>query len=209
MTEKSKNIYQRILGVMADVEYIQKGDKKVNNQYRFVSHDQVSGTLHPYLVKHGICVVPTCDFMKQDGNRTELKLKVRFVNADMPDDFIEMESYGYGIDTGDKGIGKAYSYAYKYALLKTFCLETGDDPDNDASSVHEPSNEAKKYDPKDSPTEYQITYFRKELDRLGKTEDEFFIEYGLPNGWEGVKQHQMKDMLFWAREQYEPNHSIS
>jgi hypothetical protein len=39
---------------------------------------------------------------------------------------------------GDKGPGKAVSYAFKYALLKVFCLETGDDPDNDANARYEP-----------------------------------------------------------------------
>ena len=46
---------------------------------------------------------------------------------------------GYGIDPADKGIGKAISYSFKYALLKTFCLETGDDPDQDQSSKYEPA----------------------------------------------------------------------
>lgn len=31
----------------------------------------------------------------------------------------------------DKGPGKAISYAVKYAYLKAFALETGDDPDHD------------------------------------------------------------------------------
>ena len=48
------NIYQRIVAVMREVDYIQKSDKKVNNRYRFVSHDQVAATIHPALVKHRI-----------------------------------------------------------------------------------------------------------------------------------------------------------
>ncbi len=58
---------------------------------------------------------------------------------------------GYGVDgggfdrdgkekpQGDKGPGKAISYAFKYACLKLFCLETGEDADNDATVEFHPS----------------------------------------------------------------------
>jgi hypothetical protein len=51
--------------------------------------------------------------------------------------------FGYGIDNQDKGPGKAMSYAVKYAMLKTFCLETGDDPEKD-DIPHLPAKSAAK-----------------------------------------------------------------
>ena len=45
----------------------------------------------------------------------------------------ETESVGMGIDDNDKAMGKAYTYALKYALLKLFRLRYGDDPDAKAS----------------------------------------------------------------------------
>lgn len=135
------NIYKRIVAIMGDLSYIQKGKKEVSmgpQLYRFVSHDQVASAVHPLLVKHGVAVIPTVEEIKQDTNRTSVKLAVAFVNTDNPNDHIITHHYGYGIDGGDKGPGKAISYAYKYALLKTFCLETGDDPDKDQESIHEP-----------------------------------------------------------------------
>lgn len=136
---------------MSELQYIAKGDKTVNGQYRFVSHDQVTAKVHPLLVKYGVTVVPSVEEMTQDGNRTTVKLLVSIVNADEPSDNFSVRYTAYGIDgggttkegrpisVGDKGPGKAISYAYKYALLKTFCLETGDDPDNDANSSYEPA----------------------------------------------------------------------
>lgn len=132
------NIFQRILRVMGELEYIQKGEARVNNQYRFVSHDQVSAKVHPLLVKYGIAVIPSVDELKQEGNRTEAKVSVHFVNVDNPSEVVVTKYYGYGVDSGDKGPGKAISYACKYAMLKTFCLETGDDPDFDANASYEP-----------------------------------------------------------------------
>lgn len=129
-----KNIYQRLVAVMSAVSYVQKEDKRVNNQYTFVSHDAVTAKIRPALLENGIATVCTVKNHIQDGNRTEVTLAVRFVNIDKPEDFVEVESFGYGIDPQDKGPGKAVSYAFKYALLKTFCLETGDDPERDSAN---------------------------------------------------------------------------
>ena len=54
-------------------------------------------------------------------------MTVRFVNIDEPQDFFDVQSFGYGVDGQDKGPGKAMSYAVKYALLKALGLETGED----------------------------------------------------------------------------------
>lgn len=135
---------------MSELHYIAKGDKTVNGQYRFVSHDQVVSKVQKMLVKYRVTTVPTVQEIVQDGNRTMVKLNVTFVNADCPNDNFTVQFPGYGIDgggvnkdgrpipVGDKGPGKAVSYAYKYALLKQFNLETGDDPDFDAQASYEP-----------------------------------------------------------------------
>lgn len=47
----------------------------------------------------------------------------------------KMDSVGMGIDDNDKAMGKAYTYALKYALLKLFRLRYGDDPDAKASEA--------------------------------------------------------------------------
>ncbi|MCK5445676.1 MAG: ERF family protein [Rhodospirillaceae bacterium] len=125
------NVHQRILAVMADIAYIQKGDAKVNGQYSFVGHDAVTAALHPLFVEHGMVVEPHVTKWHQDGNRTSVDLMVTFINVDDPEDRTSIASLGFGIDNQDKGPGKAVSYAYKYALLKMFALETGDDPERD------------------------------------------------------------------------------
>jgi len=129
--EKKLNIYQKINAVMKEVKVIQKESKKVNGQYTFVSHDAVTGALHMPMAEHGIVMIPTIVELTQDGNRTVAKMDISFVNADDPADRIVVQYFGYGIDPSDKGIGKAVSYAVKYALLKQFCLETGDDVEKD------------------------------------------------------------------------------
>ena len=43
------------------------------------------------------------------------------------------EALGMGIDDGDKAMGKAYTYAVKYALMKKFRITYSDDPDDTES----------------------------------------------------------------------------
>ena len=135
MTDK-KNIHQRIAAVMESVTYIQKESKK-GMQYSIVSHDKVTAKVRPALLKEGVIYYPTrCEHV-QNGNRAECSMTVRFANIDEPTDFIDVQTFGYGIDGQDKGPGKAQSYAVKYALLKALGLETGDDADHD-SIEHSP-----------------------------------------------------------------------
>lgn len=57
----------------------------------------------------------------------------RFVNMDNPEEYVDVKGYGDGIDTLDKAPGKATTYADKYALMKAYKIETGDDLDAHAS----------------------------------------------------------------------------
>lgn len=133
-----KNLWQRMHAVMADADRVSKdGQVKGGGNYKFVSHDAVTTEIRRHLVEHGVVAIPTLKAFDSNGNRVEATFTVRFVNIDDPTDFYEVDSFGFGIDTQDKGPGKAYSYAVKYALLKAFCLPTGDDPERD-SIEHKP-----------------------------------------------------------------------
>jgi hypothetical protein len=68
---------------------------------------------------------------------TRIETTYRFVNVDKPDEFIEIVSFAEGIDSQDKGSGKAMTYADKYALMKAYKISTGDDPDQEASQPTE------------------------------------------------------------------------
>jgi hypothetical protein len=140
MTEQ-KNIYQRLASVMEVVTYIQKEHKQGMN-YSIVSHDAVTAKVRPALLAEGIVYHPVRCEHSHNGNRAECAMTVRFINVDDPEDFFDVPTFGYGIDTQDKGPGKAMSYAVKYALLKALGLETGDDADMDnvPHSTTDPAN---------------------------------------------------------------------
>lgn len=137
------NIYQRIHAVMGEVDYVQK-EKRGGMNYSIVSHDAVTALVRPRLHAHGVVYHPVEMVRSQDGNRTQIDFSVAFVNIDNPEDRIVVPTCGYGIDSQDKGVGKAISYGVKYALLKLLGLETGDDPDNDQNAQHKPEGSAVK-----------------------------------------------------------------
>jgi hypothetical protein len=125
------NIHQRLFGIMSELKPLEK-DKEVKNangrvMYEYISHDAVTAHIRPLLIKYRVMVQPTVDSVKTDGNRTELEVAVHFINVDNPADAISVGTIGYGVDPSDKGPGKAFSYALKYAYLKLFLLNSGDD----------------------------------------------------------------------------------
>lgn len=71
---------------------------------------------------------------KTDGTESKqqfmrVRTIYRFVDMETPTDFIDIVSYGDGVDPQDKAPGKAMTYADKYALMKAYKIITGDDPD--------------------------------------------------------------------------------
>lgn len=131
LPDTKRNIAQRIAAVMGEVDYVQKQQPKQGMQYSYVSHDAVTKKVRPLLHKHGVVYYPRDLNVTQSGNRTEAVFIVRFENIDDRTDYIDVATFGYGVDSQDKGPGKAMSYGVKYALLKVLGLETGDDPEND------------------------------------------------------------------------------
>lgn len=58
-----------------------------------------------------------------------VKTTYRFVNMESPEEYVDIVSYGDGVDPQDKAPGKAMTYSDKYALLKAYKIITGEDPD--------------------------------------------------------------------------------
>ncbi len=136
---KSLNILQRMNAAQKVVTYVQK-NKPNGMKYSIVSHDDVTAKVRAPLVELGVMYYPVNMVYEQVGNRTQVFLQLKFCNIDDLNDFILVDSLGYGIDAQDKGPGKAVSYAVKYGLLKAMGLQTGDDADLD-SIDHEVAEE--------------------------------------------------------------------
>ena len=142
------NIYQRINAVMKEVEYVQKdaGISGGGANYKAVTHDQVTSVIRKSMVTHGIVV--QVEQLKSEmiiKRNVEAGVKmhlysgdyaVSFINIDKGDDRLTATINAHANDNGDKAPGKAASYAVKYAMLKTFTLETGES--DESRSFEEP-----------------------------------------------------------------------
>lgn len=160
---KSLNIYQRLAIVRTEVPYLQKTQK--GQQYQYVGSSDVLGALHSKINEVGVQLVPSIvnhkvteqievgsqynKYTQQNDEKkrvtyfTELDMIMKWVNNDDPSDFIECPWYAQGVDiAGEKGVGKALTYAEKYFLLKYFNIATDkDDPDSFQEKIDKKNNE--------------------------------------------------------------------
>lgn len=152
------NIYQRMLAITADMQTVAKNllVPAGGGKYRAVSETDVLNAVKPLEIRHGVYSYPverrtiSVDVLETEERRKDydtkqyetikktqfvyrIETRYRFVNVDFPDEYIDVVSYGDGIDSADKAPGKAMTYSDKYALLKAYKIQTGDDPDQDAS----------------------------------------------------------------------------
>ncbi|MEG0872957.1 MAG: ERF family protein [Clostridia bacterium] len=148
MNEEKLNIYQKIAKIMNDVEYLQKDDKVITNTntnagYKAISEEKVTNEVRKAMIKYGVVIIPVEQEHKREdesiNNRinrlSTVDVKYKIQNIDDKEDYIIAVSSGTGVDTQDKGIGKAMTYAYKYLLLRTFAIPTGEDTDKISSNV--------------------------------------------------------------------------
>lgn len=139
------NLFEKIQAVSDDVRNVEKNIVvgTGNSSYRAVADIDVLAKVKEAEKKFRIVSIP----VRQELVKTEIvrvigqggyekityadivKMTVRITNLDNTSEFIEIESYGRGLDAGDKGFGKASTYARKYALLNAYKIATGEDPD--------------------------------------------------------------------------------
>jgi hypothetical protein len=133
------NIYQKINEVRKAIDYIKK-DRSVSTgggSYRAVSHDAVTAILRKHLVEQGLICVPTLikseTHPKEEGSkqfRYDATYSFEFVSAEAPSEKVTIVIEAHAMDNADKAPGKAISYAKKYAVLKLFEIETGEDEES-------------------------------------------------------------------------------
>lgn len=151
------NIFEKMAAITAELQTVAKNMTvgTGNNKYKAVSERDILDAVKPLEEKHGVYSYPASrevlesnllesedTYTDYNGNTTikqkttfmtRIKTVYRFVNIEKPEEYIETTTFAEGIDSQDKGSGKAMTYADKYALMKAYKISTGDDPDQDPS----------------------------------------------------------------------------
>ena len=148
------NIYQRMAAITAELKAVEKDlivQTTKTSSYKAVSERGILDAVKPLEEKYGVYSYPVARevlesnliqnetvYEDNKGNKTttpktsymtRIKTVYRFINIDNPADFMETTTFAEGIDSQDKGSGKAMTYADKYALMKSYKISTGEDVD--------------------------------------------------------------------------------
>ena len=183
---------------MEGVSHLQKDDTvgSGKNSYKGISDQKVKKVMREELIKQGLVMFRTkidTEVISREyeayGDKkvqhfTKVKATYKIVNAENPEESIEIESIGHGVDPQDKSAGKAMTYASKNALLDTFIIPTGEDGDK----IHSDDIE-------------QPTY---------KVDTDNFYKIANENGYDNTKvskmiakKYKIKDIKQLNKEQYE------
>lgn len=199
--EKQLNIHQKLVEIRKTVTYLQKENK--GEQYKYVSSSQVLLAVREKMDELGVLLVPNItghnlnlsaiEYRDKEGHITkrtttyftELDMSMIWVNVDNPSDVIICPWYGQGVDiAGEKGVGKATTYAEKYFMIRQFNIPTDqDDPD---SIQHGPT--AERYTPS-SKRIMPETKGDTNMDAIAQASNERFPQT------DGISQGQL-NMLF-------------
>lgn len=135
------NIYEKLSAITTELSTVAKNLEVGvgKNKYNAVGEADVLRAVKPLEAKYKIYSYPfsrtiiesgTIENESVDYTTKEKLIKrnlferievvYRFVNIENPEEFIDIISYGDGIDSQDKSVGKAMTYADKYALLKAY-----------------------------------------------------------------------------------------
>lgn len=173
---ESLNLYQRISEVMKDIEYLAKDDTVGTGKstYKAITEEKVTMSVRSSLIKNGLVILPIeqhteeifTEYEKLNYNKelekkqrllTRVDVKYKIVNIDKPAEFEILASSGSGVDTQDKGVGKAMTYSYKYMLLRTFSIPTGEDPDKVSNQELDEESTVTKTKTKEPPKQNTAT----------------------------------------------------
>lgn len=146
---KSMNLWEKISQISSEIEYLQKDDSvgTGRNVYKAISIEKVMSAVADKMNKFGVVIYPieqvytrtdekvigidynTKKEVEKINRVSDVDVKYEVVNIHAPTERIITASSGTGVDTQDKGIGKAMTYAYKNMIIKLFAIATGDDTD--------------------------------------------------------------------------------
>jgi hypothetical protein len=131
------NIFSKLIEVRKSVPYLKKDT--AGYQFKYVSSSQTLGALRETMDEQQLLLIPRVVKWEIRDHTTSkekheyfsiLDMEFTWVNAEKPEETIVCSWVGCGLDDGEKGIGKAVTYAEKYFLLKFFNIATDkDDPD--------------------------------------------------------------------------------
>lgn len=163
------NIFEKMAAITAELQTVAKNltvQQTKTSSYKAVSERDILDAVKPLEAKYGVYSYPVSrtilesNMLESESEyngkvtrkttfMTRIETVYRFVNIEKIDEYIETTTFAEGIDTQDKGSGKAMTYADKYALMKAYKISTGEDPDQTASEENNYQRKPKEKTPRE------------------------------------------------------------
>ena len=132
--ETKANLAKAIIAVMQEVKGIEKSMTigTGSNAYKGVPDQEVKKIIGEAMAKNGLCILPISvkpnvridrwDALDYNGKPTQKQsvftdVTTEYLLLHTSGESQVLSGYGHGIDSQDKGAGKASTYALKYVLL--------------------------------------------------------------------------------------------
>jgi len=191
------NIFEKMSSVTSELSRVAKNLEVGFGQskYKATGEADILAAIKPLEAKYKIysypvhrAIIETGELETKNGGKNlflRIETTYRFINIEKPDEYIDIISYGDGVDSQDKSVGKAMTYSDKYALMKAYKIITGDDPDQHAS---EETASVKKKEVQNKPSQKARLIAlckEKQLD-INKIAKDFNLTSSSPDGDFGV-----------------------
>lgn len=148
---KTGALARKIALIIGEIGNVPKNGRNTFHKYDYVLEADLTRALGPLLAAHKIAFFPSVvDATEVPGKGAKgqdtlatVTLEITIVDGESGDTMV-VRWRGQGMDSGDKAYYKAYTGAIKYFLMKTFLVDTGDDPeiDEDAAPQRVPPKQA-------------------------------------------------------------------
>lgn len=122
------NLWGKIARITGMIGGVEKKGYNAFHKYHYVTEADLVSVVRQYLAAAGIVIIPSVVDEVREGDLTRIDVEYTVTDGK---EFFTFHMPGYGADKGDKGVYKAITGSNKYALMKLFKIETGDDPEGD------------------------------------------------------------------------------
>lgn len=130
MPTEKKSLVTKLSEIMQSVERIPKNGFNAHFQYKYATEADVADHCRKLMADHHVLMTADVETVDQIGDLCRMHIRYTFHDGES-DEKITFVQIADGQDKQDKGPYKALTGGVKYALMKTFLIPTGDDPERD------------------------------------------------------------------------------
>ena len=135
VSETTGEILKALNAAALEIGPVNKSGKAAQQMggYAFRTIDDVVNACSGPMNRNGLVLIPAMTETKSESWNDKWRkdyARYRFRIMHVSGEWIETEMVAQALDNGDKGLGKATSYALKEFLCRMFLIPTGDDTEN-------------------------------------------------------------------------------